>query len=318
MGNHPFNVAVVLFWLATMSWLFVAKVLPPLRVGEPPSYQSILSESVQQQPVCWSVRIDGKPIGWAANKVVQRADRVTELYSRVYLWSLPLDELAPGWLASVLKPVLYDLGPIHIDKKSKVTVDPLGRLVGFDSRVQIAEIRDAIRVHGYVEGSTLKLKVQSGEVSHKVECFLPPNALMTDELSPQALMPGLRVGQTWTVPLYSPFRPATSPIEILQAQVEREQPITWGGRRTPTKLIVFRGDPGSGLSGDATRGRMWVRADGVVIRQEVTILQSQLHFLRLPSQTAQLVVTSLGDDWNAELSDATAAMLLDVTSARAP
>ena len=38
MGNHPFNVIVVLFWLATMSWLIVAKVLPPMRVGEPPSY----------------------------------------------------------------------------------------------------------------------------------------------------------------------------------------------------------------------------------------------------------------------------------------
>ncbi len=318
MGNHPFNVVVVLFWLATMTWLFVVKVLPPMRVGEPPSYQSILDESRRQPPVCWSIRLNDKPIGWAANKLVRRNDGVTELHSRVYLRNLPLDELAPNWLARVLEPVLRDLGPIDIDKKSKMIVDPLGRLVGFESRVRIADIPDAIKVRGNVEGSTLKLKVQSGNVSHRIERYLPPNALMTDELSPQTVMPGLRVGQTWTVPLYSPFRSPRSPIEILQARVEQIESITWGGRQVRTKLIVFRGDPGSGLAGDESRGRMWVRPDGVVIRQEVTVFRSRLHFLRLPDRTAQLVMTSLGDDLSAELSDKTAGELLDLSSAPSP
>ncbi|MGD9721368.1 MAG: hypothetical protein AB7O59_09175 [Pirellulales bacterium] len=298
MGNHVFNVTVVLFWLATMGWLVVAKVLPPMRVGEPPSYRSILAESQRQLPVCWSIHLEDRPIGWAANRLVRRADGISELHSRVYLQDLPLDELAPGWLANVLKPVLRDLGPLDIDKQSSLVVDPLGRLVGFESHVRIAEIRDAIKVQGQIEGSSLKLTVQSGEMPHKFERYLPPNALVTDELSPQTSLPGLRVGQSWTVPLYSPFRPPTSPIEVLQARVERAEAFTWDGARVASKLIVYRGDPGSGLSGDEARGRMWVRDDGMVLRQEVTVLRSRLNFLRLPDRQAARLANALGSDWS--------------------
>ncbi len=243
MGNHPFNVIVVLFWLATMTWLVVAKVLPPLRVGEPPSYQAILEESRRQPVACWSIYIDSRPIGWAASRLVRRKDNIAELHSRVYLAKLPLDELAPGWLNKVLKPALGDLGRLDVDKQSQMVIDPLGRLVRFESRVRIAEIRDAIKISGQVEGSTLSITVRSGDIPKTFECYLPPNALMSDELSPQAMMPALRVGQRWTVPLYNPFRPPTSPMEILHAHVEQVEKINWNGQQDTGKLVVFRSDP---------------------------------------------------------------------------
>jgi hypothetical protein len=310
MGNHPFNVIVILFWLATMSWLVVAKVLPPLRVGEPPSYRSILKKGSRQPPVCWSIRLEDRLIGWAANKIERRADGITELYSRVYLRDLPLDQFAPAWLATVLKPVLRDVGPLDVDKFSRMTVDPLGRLVAFESRVRVADLPDAIKVHGQIEGSSLKLSVQSGEIPHKLERYLPPDALMADELSPQTTMPGLRVGQAWTVPLYSPFRPPTSPIEILQARVERAERITWGGRKVNCRMIVYRSDPGSGLVTGESRGRTWVRDDGVVLRQEVTILRSHLRFVRLDDLHAEGIAKLLGDDWSATMSDGMTGHLL--------
>jgi hypothetical protein len=313
MGNHPFNVIVVLFWLAMMGWLVVAKVVPPMRVGEPPSYQSILDESLRQPAVCWSIRIGDRPVGWAANKLARRSDGITEIYSRVYLQNLPLDELAPGWLLSVLRPALRELGPLDVDKKSKVVVDPLGRLVGFESRVRIADIPDAIKVQGKIEGSALKLSVQSGDMPQKLEHFLPPHALVLDELSPHTVLPGLRVGQSWTVPLYSPFRPPTSPIEILQARVESAERFTWCGQPVDSKLIVYRGDPGSGLSSDESRGRMWVRdRDGVVLAQEVTVLRSRMQFSRLPEQKSAQIAEALGDDWSGALTDELADELLDV------
>src|SRR5262249_42781241 len=151
----------------------------------------------------------------------------TELYSQVYLRDLPLDELTPSWLAGVLKPVLRQFGPLDIDKRSLLTIDPLGRLVGLETKGRVADIPDAVKVHGKVEDGAISLTVVSGGMSQKLEQFLPLDSLMTDELSPQASMPGLRVGQTWTVPLYSPFRPPTSPMEILQAVVEQQDPITW-------------------------------------------------------------------------------------------
>lgn len=303
MGNHPFNVIVILFWLATMSWLVVAKILPPLRLGDPPSYTTVLQEGADLSPVCWSIRLQDRSIGWAASKTVRRKDGITEMYSRVYLSDLPLDELVPGWLSSVLKPSLGNFGLLDIDKKSRLVIDPLGRLVGFDSRVRIGEFFDVIKVQGQIEGSALTMVVQSGEISRKVESYLPPNALMADELSPQARMPGLRVGQAWTVPHYSPFRPLSSPIEILEARVERADRITWDGQPRNSRIIAYRSDPGSGLVNNDTRARVWVGDDGTVLRQEMTIFGSHLHFVRLADSEAEHISSALGDDWMAALPD---------------
>ena len=93
MGNLHFNVVVVLFWCATMGWLVVAKIVPPLRVGEPPNYATILNEADDKTPVCWSIHLQNEAIGWAANKMVRRSDGITDLYSRVYLGELPWEEL---------------------------------------------------------------------------------------------------------------------------------------------------------------------------------------------------------------------------------
>jgi hypothetical protein len=311
MGNKPFNVIVVLFWLATMSWLVVAKILPALRVGDAPNYASILEHTLDEPPDCWKIQMQGRTIGWAAGKVVRRDDAVSEFYSRVYLGALPLDELAPGWLSSVLKPVFSNLREVDIDKRSRFTVDPLGRLSEFESRLRLGNVADAIKVQGQVDGATLTLSVQSGEISATTTRPLSPNSLMSDELSPQARMPGLRVGQTWTVPLYSPFRTAGSPLEILQAIVEREDPFDWDGQTVNTRVIVYRGDSGSGLSGGQTRGRMWVREDGVVLLQEVSVFRSLVRFERLPQSGAEAIWKVLGDDWNQAIPGDVARQLLE-------
>jgi hypothetical protein len=320
MGNHPFNVIVIVFWLATMTWLMVAKVLPPLRVGEPPSYSSILKNKDQAEtPTCWSVRLNDQPLGWAATKAVRRKDGITEIYSRVYLRDLPLEEIAPPWLSDVLRPLLGQFGQLDIDKRSLLTIDPLGRLVALETKVRVADIPDAIKVQGQVEGSVLTLSVTSGGVTRKLEQFLPPDALMTDELSPQASMPGLRVGQTWTVPLYSPFRSPSTPMEILQATVEdRHDKITWNGRRINSRVIVYRNDAGSGLIGTDTRGRVWVGDDGLVLRQEISVFRSRVHFVRLAEGQADDIVRTLDPDWMSVLSRRAAARLLQQVQALEP
>src|SRR5262249_2836069 len=157
-------------------------------------YQAVLQESRRQPAVCWNIEMAGEPIGWSASKLVRRKDGISELHSRVYLARLPLDELAPGWLTKLLQPALGQLGKIHVDKRTQIVIDPLGRLVGFESRVSVADLTDAIKVSGQVEGSTLSITVRSGDLPTTVERYLPPNALMSDELSPQAVVPGLRIG----------------------------------------------------------------------------------------------------------------------------
>ena len=95
MGSRAFNTAVVLVWLAAMTWLVKEKVLPPLQVGEPPSYQTILSNQNKQPPVCWAIRWDEQPVGFSASIVIEREDDMREIHSRVFFSKLPLDEMAP-------------------------------------------------------------------------------------------------------------------------------------------------------------------------------------------------------------------------------
>jgi hypothetical protein len=170
----------------------------------------------------------------------------------------------------------------------------------------IAGIPDAIKLQGQIEGATLYLTVQSGEVTYKVDQALPPNALVADELSPQTRLPGLRVGQAWTMPLYSPFSPPTSPIEILEARVEQDQRIRWAGDMVNTRMVVYRGDAGAGMGSDEVRGRMWVREDGLVLMQEIALLRSNFQFVRLSQQRCEDIAALLGADWSAPLSYQTA------------
>jgi len=311
MGNPAFNVIVVLFWLATMGWLVAAKILPPLRVGEPPNYASISAESHKDPPACWAIRMRGRTVGWAANWYVRRPDGISEFYSRVFLAELPLDELAPGWLTTVLKPVFSSLDLIDVDKQSWITVDPLGRLSDFESRIRLAGIPDAIRLQGTVEGSRLKLLVRSGDVAATLYQPLAANSLMNDELSPQSRMPNLRIGQTWTVPLYTPFRSPHSPMDVLQASVEAEEGIRWDGKRTPVRLVVYRGDPGSGRGSNEVRGRMWVDEDGLVLRQEVTLFRSPIQFERVPNRLATDLRARLPENWRQPMASGLGRQLLE-------
>ena len=307
MGSRAFNTAVVLMWLAAMSWLVKEKVLPPLQVGTPPNYKAILKES-DQPPVCWAIRWNDQPVGFAASIVVTRKDNMREIHSRVFFSQLPIDQMAPGWLAALVRPLLSGVGTLDMDAQSRLEIDPLDHLAGFESKVRLATIKDAIRINGTVEGTQLKLAVQSGDVSFRREMFLPPDALVGDELSPQAQLPGLSKGQTWTMPVYSPFRPPNSPLEILQASVDRDDTITWDGKSHHTWLVVYRNDKGSALTSPREpRGRLWVRSrDGMVIKQEINVFNSRLHFLRLsPGDGAKLIDSlgeTLGPEWNGDLT----------------
>jgi hypothetical protein len=321
MPTRWFNSVVVMFWLATMSWLAVTKVLPPLRVGEPPSYRSILAQNHNADlPVGWTIRLNNNTLGWAATKVVTRADGMTAIQGRLYLQELPFDELAPGWLSRWLKPIV-GVGTLELEARSRVDIDPLGRLTSFETRVQIAEMPDAIRVHGMVEGTQLHVTLASGDISFKEDRYLPPGAFVGDELQPQATLPGLRVGQSWTMPVYSPLRPHKNPMEVLQATVIGQERIRWNGESTEAMLVVYRSDSGSGLSSrQDPRAKLWVRGNGDVLRQQLMFFNSPLWFERLAEEPSEQLAEHFGANWSRDFSPGTARRLLKqlIVAANAP
>ena len=150
---------------------------------------------------------------------------------------------------------------IAVESEAIIDIDPLNRPISFTSITRIgpsgneaphrslmAGVEFNVAMRGKVEGDVMHIAILAGELEYHTDIDLPPDALIGDVLSPQTRLPGLRVGQTWTVPIYSPFRPPNSPVEILHATVERKDPIFWHDQIVPALLVVYRGDPGLGLT----------------------------------------------------------------------
>jgi hypothetical protein len=290
------NIAVVLLWLATMSWLIVVKVLPPLWIGEPPSYQTILEAQREEPPVGWRILWNGRPVGWAVSRTETLPDELAEVRSRVRFQGVSFDDLVPGWVRSLTGQATAGLGSIDADTENVLTLDPLGRLLGFQSSVSFAPFDEKVELVGHVEGQALELSVRSGTLSYRTTTYLPSEALLGSALSPQSRLPGLRLGQTWTVPVYNPLRPR-EPLEILEARVESVEPIAWHDRMEDAWLVVYRADSGS-ASGEKARGRLWVRRgrqDGVVLKQEVRFFDSTITFIRLPDAEAAGLLEAAGE-----------------------
>lgn len=286
-----------------MGWLVRAKILPSLVVGDPPTYRTILADpETREIPVTWSISLNDAPLGWAEarNRVLDNG--VTEMRSHVRIHRLPLAEITPGWMNSLLNLLAgsheWSELALAVDAQSSLEIDPLGRPIGFYSRAllgdedslpddthldaQVVAGTVQITMQGVVEGSQLKLKVRTGQLVYNTTAYLPPNALMSDALSPQGRLPGLKVGQSWTMPVYSPLRPPTAPVEVLQATVERHEPILWRDQVVGAYVVVFRSAPGVELSTNQTaRAKAWVRADGTVLKQEILLMSTRLTFERL-------------------------------------
>jgi hypothetical protein len=289
MDSRWYTTSVVLLWLTSMSWLVGTKVLPALCVGEPPSYREIVEAQKQDPPAGWDLTLNGEALGWALSMAKPMADGGTELRGWAHFRRLPLAAAAPGWVKSMLQLLDQPLEVPKMDARSTFTISAQGRLTGFCSVVRIAPLLDEISLSGTVEGSKLTLTVRGNGLgtTPSTEVYLPPNALVEDSLTPQTKLPGLREGQRWSVPIYSPLRP-TQTVEILQAAVERSELISWGGEVIDCWVVTYRNDAGSGIGGRVTqRGCVWVRHDGTVLKQELKLFEASLVFVRLTEEQAE-------------------------------
>jgi hypothetical protein len=298
MNTLWYNTTVVSIWLAAMSWLITYKVLPSLRLGQPPSYQNILQSQREDPLVGWRVVCNGKEIGWAVHLTRQLPDAMTRVDSVVYLERLPLEELLPKWLQGYLLPRETDPAKLRLEMeiRSEVVYDPLSRLCQFTSRVRFPPLSEGLGVTGRADEGKLSLTVSYGSWSQNMEMPMPRHSLFGDSSSPQSKLPGLRLGQRWTIQVYSPFSSPNQPVEILEARVERAELIAWGGKTQPVWVVVYRSEPGRGASrAQVPRGTLWVRPDGTVLRQEAVLFDTKLTFIRLQDQAAAQLAARFSD-----------------------
>jgi hypothetical protein len=301
MSNRWFSATVVILWLATMGWLVKEKVLPLMLVGEPPSVGKAIEAQRLKPVVGWKVLVDSQSVGWALTDTQLQRTGLTEVRGRVHFDTLPLEKMMPGFLRSAFRLIGGSSGKLQFDARSVLTVDGFGRQVRFDSTLRFDPCDEVISVHGTVEGeqAELQVRVRSGP-SEPVIIHLPRNALLSDAFSPQpqTQLPGLRTGQTWTVPVYSPLWPDKNKMEVLRATVEGTQSIVWNGEGVRAWLVVYRSESGNGADGNPKpRGQLWVRHDGTVLKQEVTALGANITFVRLTDKEAKQLAAAAGRQW---------------------
>ncbi len=99
MGNRIFVGVVVVLWAGTMSWLMVARILPPFFHGDPPTHGVL----VRNEPTCWEIFFGEKSVGHAVSQAVPGALGTTEIHSRILLQGIEIKELAPQWMGGIVR-----------------------------------------------------------------------------------------------------------------------------------------------------------------------------------------------------------------------
>ncbi len=273
MGNRIFVGVVVLLWMGTMSWLMVARILPPFFNGEPPGHGVL----VRNEPVCWDIEHDGQLVGHAVSKAVPGALGTTEIHSRVLLEGLEVRKLAPQWMSTLVR----GLGQISLDTRTRIVLDSLNSLSSFETRVRLNDLPLVMKVTGRVDGPDLLLKIKSGDVTHTARYPVPHNSMLASELIPEPKLLQVYVGRKWQQEVYSPFRPPSDSLEVLQAEVVEELWFDRRGERTRARKIEYREMSPAGVAADNTlRAVVWVSDDGTVLRQDLHLMATKLRFER--------------------------------------
>lgn len=298
-GTRIYTLGIFCFWAAAMSWLVATKVAPALRGGDRPQYVALPAEPGGGPQIdCWTMSWDERKVGWAASMVERHSDGLAQSKSYVQFDELPLDEMLDqmfGAAARIFRPLLGEGGvDVPMSIQSRMLFNSLDQLVDFETQVRLSPEQRLALLRGKIDEGRLQLRVQLGEAvlggeppEFKREIQLSPDALVVDAFTPQSKLYPLWVGQAWTMRVYRPF-PPSSPERLIEGRVEELTQLEWQGEEVEAFLVVYRDDPGAGVT--ATReplSRMWVRRDGLVLRQEIAIGSKRFALERMSGDEAE-------------------------------
>ncbi|QDU56465.1 hypothetical protein [Aeoliella mucimassa] len=279
MGNKVYIGVVLLLWGSSMTWLVGSKILPPFLHGEPPK-----TAIKSGEPVCWKVCVGQQHIGWAVSQAVPGAEGTTELHSRVKLEQVPLSRMAPRWMATVID----NIGPLQLDMRSRTTLDSLGNLSQFDVSVELNDLPSAILMRGVIEEGFIRLRLQYGEVVHRMNYPWPEHAMLGSKLTPDDKLLSVYPGRRWQKEIYNPFGGPQGAIEMIEAEVTGEESILVDEEVIPTRRIEYRSLDSTGVSADdRRRSTVWVNMEGSVVREEIVLMDVMLRFERQSPERAK-------------------------------
>jgi hypothetical protein len=295
MLSRPWLIPVIVAaWAVSMSWLVTAKIMPSWSGSAPPGNQILYATDNKLIPVAWTVLWNDAPVGYSISRATRQPDQGLTVESLLHFDFMPLDEMLPLWLQAFVQPGMNRRITIPFDTRGTITLDRRGSLQSFASTVAIPGTDGRIALKGSVNEGLVSVVVDAHGMLYEVERRIPEDVMIGDELSPQATMPGLAVGRRWTVPTYSPLRPAGSPIELLHAQVTGEQMFFWQDQLTRVHEVCYRIDPTA--PHHDPRFTMLVDMNGRVLKQDSIFLGARLTFVRRSDKDAELLAARIDED----------------------
>lgn len=274
-------------------WLFISKILPSLSPGTPPGYQAFYITGSQPRPVAWTIMLNDRAVGSALSLAEDSGDSGLIVRSSLRLEHLPVDEIVPAWAQVFIGNVLAAHPTISLEAAGRMKIDRYGHLRQFQSLVRVPNSEQRVKLEGSIaDDNKVVVSLKAGGIHYETDRYLPDGVSIGDELSPQAMMPGLYQGRTWTVPIYSPLRPGHKPLEILHAKVAGQETLHFDGQLVTADIVNYRSDTSDH---HPPRSRMWVEPRGRVLQHEAVILGSKLQFVRCPDDVADLMTVRLED-----------------------
>jgi hypothetical protein len=276
-------VAILLFWAVAAVALFTRDVLPDLMIGTPPDLRSISSAERNEEPTRWSVLVADDPslvnlrtVGQAVTTSTVKSDGGVKLSSEVRIEARGLLQKTPFRTSA----------DEHLLIVSVCEITPMGNLLAFSTRVRsLAERLELLSLEGHVKGDVLEVRAKGPLPIFNQVMNIPYQArgMVQNTFGPLDRMPGLQVGQRWKSWIVSPL---TGRVEPMRVAVVRKGVITWNNNPVTALEVEAKAA--------AVSVRIWVRPDGLVLRQEVPFPFFRLVLERQGARTASAKVQEFG------------------------
>ena len=272
MPSRFVSLIILIYWSVAAFCLFTWDVLPEMTSGYPPDLRAITLAVDSTKPIRWSIQVIDDPrfpdvgriVGEAVTGCTRMPDGWCELTSRV--------ELDAGGLLK--GTTFFTPASVKLDVDSHYRVEPSGNLHSFVLEVKPKESADTLfTVKGEVKGKMMEI-VSHGLVdilNKRMVIAYEPRSVIQDVLGPFDRLPGLHVGPRWESQVINPF---TGQVGAVKVEVKRKGLLQWNGKPVTTFEVVQQMG--------ALSMRMWVRFDGVILRQEVPLPLVRLVLERRP------------------------------------
>lgn len=291
------NVALFLFWVLSMTWLVTTKIWPDLGPSTAPDVAYVdAANQTAEVSTRWDVYANQRRIGRAETVATRAEDGTTDVRSTLRVDGIPIDRLFRQMFGSWsrMKPRVESIPAdveLSFDTETRMLLDPDGQLESFATQVSMEHVSELFVVEGSRQGGELAVRVVARPATDetpiellRTSFALPEQGLAADAFSPHPRLANLRKGQKWRFETYQAFPPGRS-LRLTEALVEREELILWQGDVETVLVVSYRDLSRQGPTASAQKySHLWVRDDGTVLKQRMTLSNLQLEFHRLPEK----------------------------------